>query len=208
QLLATMESDDPAWSMASIRDLDDNSLAPYVANEQIRPGVTVMAVERGRVVILNQGRREFISLGAEPPKPAPAAPKAEAKQPAAKPDKSVAIDGAEQAIDCSTENSCTIERKFVEKLLANPRELMTQARMYPVNRDGEAAGFRVSGVKNGSLATMIGLKNGDVISEINGQKLGTIDDATNMYLKLRRASHLSVVAVRGGAVVTKEISIK
>ncbi|WP_181198137.1 type II secretion system protein GspC [Enhygromyxa salina] len=209
QLLATMESDDPAWSMATIRDLDNNSLGPYTANEQIRPGVTILAVERGRVVLLNQGQREYITLGAEPPKPAPTkkAPTKKATT-SAKRGKTVALAGAEQAIDCSSENACTVDRKFVDQLIKNPQQLMTQARMYPVTKDGETAGFRVSGVRTGSLATMIGLKNGDVVSEINGSKLGTIDDALAMYQKLRRASHLSVTVERGGAVITKEISIK
>ncbi|KIG14870.1 General secretion pathway protein C [Enhygromyxa salina] len=208
QLLATMESDDPTWSMATIRDLDSNSLGPYTANDQVRPGVTILAVERGRVVLLNQGRREFISLGDEPPPPAPIKPAAPA--PTAKPNgrSSVALDGAEQAIDCANENSCTVDRKFVDQLMKNPQQLMTQARMYPVTQDGETHGFRVSGVRKGSLATMIGLENGDVVSEINGSKLGTIDDALAMYQKLRRANHLSVTVQRGGAVITKEISIK
>jgi type II secretion system protein C len=210
RLLATMESDDPTWSMATIQDVETNRLGPYTANEQVRPGVTILAVERGRVVLLNQGRREFINLGAEPPKPG-ATP--QASKPAAatkgKPSgKSVAIEGADQAIDCANENSCTVDRAFVEKLMADPRQLMSQARMFPVTKDGETQGFRVSGIKSGSLATMLGLKNGDVVSEINGAKLGTIDDALAMYQKLRRANHLSVTVERGGAVINKEISIK
>lgn len=210
RLLATMESDDPTWSMATIQDVETNRLGPFSANEQVRPGVTILAVERGRVVLLNQGRREFISLGAEPPKPS-ATPKASkpAAEPKGKPSgKSVAIEGAEQAIDCANENSCTVDRAFVEKLMANPRQLMSQAKMFPVTKDGETQGFRVSGIRSGSLATMLGLKNGDVVSEINGAKLGTIDDALAMYQKLRRASHLSVTVERGGAVINKEISIK
>jgi general secretion pathway protein C len=208
QLLATMESDDPTWSMATIHDVETNALGPFTANEQIRPGVTIFAVERGRVVLLNQGRREYILLGAEPPKPSAqpaAAPQVEA---APRPGNAVAIDGADKAIDCANENSCTVDRAFVDKLMADPRQLMSQARMFPVTKDGETAGFRVSGIRGGSLATMIGLKNGDVVSEINGAKLGTIDDAMAMYQKLRRASHLSVTVERGGAVINKEISIK
>jgi general secretion pathway protein C len=209
KLVATMESDDPTWSMATIQDIETHSLGPYSANEAVRPGVTILAVERGRVVLLNQGRREFISLGAEPPKPSPSAkPSTPATRPRTKPGKSVAIDGADQAIDCANENSCTVDRAFVEKLMSDPRQLMSQARMFPVTKDGETAGFRVSGIKSGSLATMLGLENGDVVSEINGAKLGTIDDALAMYQKLRRASHLSVTVERGGAVINKEISIK
>ena len=209
QLLATMESDDPQWSMATIRDTETNSLGPFSPTEQIRPGVTVLAVERGRVVLLNQGQREYIALGAEPPPPAAAKPEpAKPKSKRTSRGKSVAIDGADQAIDCSSENSCTVDRAFIEKVVANPRQLMSQARMAPVTRDGEAAGFRVSGVRKGSLATMLGLKNGDIVSEINGQKLRGMDEAFAMYQKLRRASHLSVVVERGGAVITKEISIK
>jgi general secretion pathway protein C len=208
QLLATMESDDPAWSMATIRDLDNNMLGPYTANEQLRPGVTILAVERGRVIILNQGRREFIALGVTPPpapvvKPTPAKPKSESK-----PGSSVAIEGAEQAINCSSEHACTDDRKIVEQLMQSPQQLMTQARMFPVTKDGETAGFRVSGVRKGSLATMLGLENGDVVSEVNGNKLASIDDALAMVQKLRRANHLSVTVERGGAVITKEISIK
>jgi type II secretion system protein C len=209
RLLATMESDDPTWSMATLHDVETNRLGPFTANEQVRPGVTVLAVERGRVVLLNQGRREFINLGTEPPKPsAQTSPTTPAAEPQSKPGKTVAIEGAEQAIDCANENSCTVDRAFVEKLMANPTQLMTQARMFPVTKDGETQGFRVSGIKSGSLATLIGLKNGDVVSEINGAKLGTIDDALAMYQKLRRASHLSVTVERGGAVINKEISIK
>lgn len=211
RLLATMESDDPTWSMATIQDVETNRLGPYSANEQVRPGVTILAVERGRVVLLNQGRREFISLGAEPPKPSPQA-KAAASKPAPAPKQparnSVAIAGAEQAIDCANENSCTVDRAFVEKLMANPNQLINQARMFPVTKDGETQGFRVSGIRPGSLATLLGLKNGDVVSEINGSKLGTIDDALAMYQKLRRANHLSVTVERGGAVISKQIAIK
>jgi type II secretion system protein C len=207
QLLATMESDDPLWSMATIRDLDNNSLAPYTANEQIRPGVTLLAVERGRVVLLNQGRREFVEIGAAPPPPpAPAPTKTKTEE--GKPDSKIAIEGAEEAIDCTDENNCTVDRAFVDQLLAKPQQLMTQARMAPVAKDGETAGFRVSGIKSGSLAKMIGLKNGDVVSEINGQRLGNIDDALAMYQKLRNANHLSVTVERGGALIKKEISIK
>lgn len=209
-LLATMESDDPMWSMATIHDVESHRVGPYTANEQVRPGVTILAVERGRVVLLNQGRREFISLGAEPAKPAATQPAA--AQPAAergaRPGASVGIEGADKAISCASENSCTVERAFVEKLMANPNQLMSQARMFPVTKDGETQGFRVSGIRNGSLAMLLGLKNGDVVSEINGAKLGTIDDALAMYQKLRRANHLSVTVERGGAVINKEISIK
>lgn len=205
RLLATMESDDPMWSMATIQDLDNNALGPFATNDQLRPGVTILSVERGRVVLLNQGRREYIMMGGEAPKVTPRPTLASTPKPtpqSAPRGKSIEIDGAAQAINCSGSN-CTVDRSFVEQLLKNPAQLMTQARMSPV--DG---GFKVSRVRSGSLATMIGLENGDVLREINGNKLGDMDAAIGLYNKLRRASHLSVVIERGGAVITKDISIK
>ncbi|HVI00062.1 MAG TPA: type II secretion system protein GspC [Enhygromyxa sp.] len=209
-LLATMESDDPLYSMATILQTDTNVLAPYSPNDMIRAGVVVQRVERGRVVFRNGAQMEYIELGGVPPPvTAAAAPVAplEEENPREKSDRE--IEGAAEAISCDAEfTSCTVDKAFVEKLLSNPAQLTRQARIVPAVRDGETKGYKFYGIRPGSLPKLLGMKNGDLLTSVNGHQLESLDQAMDLYTKLRRASHLSVTIERQGEVVQKEIDIK
>src|SRR5690606_27611994 len=124
------------------------------------------------------------------------------------PPSSTAIPGAEDAINCPTENNCVVERKFVEQLMANPAMLAKQARIVPSQRNGETQGFKFYGIRRDSLPRMLGLKNGDMLTSVNGEELKSVDQAMGLALKLRRASNLSVTLVRKGETITKEIQIQ
>lgn len=63
------------------------------------------------------------------------------------------------------------------------------------------------GIRRGTLPKLLGLENGDMITEINGQSLTSIDKVMSKYTKLRRASRLEVEIVRRGKSMTKEIQI-
>jgi type II secretion system protein C len=208
-LLATMESDDPEYSMATILHTDSNVLAPYAVNDTIRAGVTVTQVARGRVVLRNGAQLEYLDIGIAPPPPSATAP-----VPAAVPlpegeENSREIEGAAESISCDGEmNSCTVDRAFVEKLLANPAQLAKQARIVPAVRDGETKGYKFYGIRPGSLPKLLGIKNGDLLTSVNGHQLESLDQAMDLYNKLRRASHLSVTIERKGQLVQKEIDIK
>ncbi|MFO7564671.1 MAG: type II secretion system protein GspC [Enhygromyxa sp.] len=208
QLLATMESTDPAYSMATILQTDINVLAPYGVNDTIRAGVVVQRVDRGRVVFRNGAQMEYIELGGMPPPPAAAAPTKVIEE--AKPQKNDReIDGAAESINCDADfKSCTVDKAFVEKLLANPAQLTRQARIVPAVRDGETKGYKFYGIRPGSLPRLLGMKNGDLLTSVNGHQLESLDQAMDLYTKLRRASHLSVTIERQGETVQKEIDIK
>ena len=209
-LLATMESDDPLYSMATILHTDTNTLAPYSPNDTVLAGVVVSRVERGRVVFRNGNQMEYIELGAAPP-PAttsPVKPTVPAN-PEASQANSREIEGAEEAIQCDAEfSSCTVDKAFVEKLLANPAQLTKQARIVPAVRDGQTKGYKFYGIRPGSLPKLLGMKNGDLLTSVNGHNIESLDQAMDLYNKLRRASHLSVVLERKGEQVQKEIDIK
>ncbi len=207
-LLATMESDDPAYSMATIHQTDTNVLAPYSPNDSIRTGVVLQRVERGRVVFRNGAQMEFIEIGGTPP-PVAAAPEPKPTQERERKKNDRAIEGASEAISCDADfKSCTVDKAFVEKLLANPAQLTRQARIVPAVRDGETKGYKFYGIRPGTLPKLLGLKNGDLLTSVNGHQLESLDQAMDLYNKLRRASHLSVTIERRGETVQKEIDIK
>ncbi len=212
RLLATMESSDPKFSQATIREEENGGVSPYWPGDVVSPGVLVMSVERGIVHLRNGPSLEYLMVGDEPPKqPKKKAKKDDKKKKDTKPKKKNdrSIPGAEEAISCDASgNHCTVERSFVEQILQNPMALAKQARVIPSIKDGEPQGFKFYGIRKGSLPRLLNLKNGDLLTNVNGTELKTMDQAMGLYTKLRNASHLSVTIDRKGKTVTKEIDIK
>jgi type II secretion system protein C len=209
RLVATMESSDPKFSYATLRDEETGGAGPFWPGDNLRPTAVLVSVERSMIHLRNGGALEFIELGVEPPKGAVkpiASPTKKPDEDAPKP--AGAIEGAENAIKCESENSCTIERAWLEGVLSNPAALTRQARVMPSLKDGETRGFKFYGIKPGSLPKLLNIKNGDLITSVNGTDLKSMDGAMSLYAKLRRANNLSVTIERKGETITKEITIQ
>ncbi|MEZ4384001.1 MAG: type II secretion system protein GspC [Nannocystaceae bacterium] len=206
KLVVTMQSSIAKNSQATIFDTESGSVGPYWPGDQVRPGVYLVGVERGLIHLQNNASLEYLELGAEIAPPKKKAKKTEKKE-EEKPKKGE-IPGAEDAIKCDGETSCTIERAFVEQILSNPASLAKQARVVPSVVDGETRGFKFYGIRSGSLPKLLGLKNGDMITSVNGKDLKSMDDAMALYTKLRNAPNLSVTIDRKGKQMNKEITIK
>lgn len=197
-LLATMEATAPGISVATIRSMgtDTSFTGLYEEGDEVVDDIELQAVRNGIVYLLVEDHIEFLQVGvvAEPPKTPTARPTP--KDSNAKPSKKKwELEGAEDAIKCSSNNVCTVDRAFMEKLLANPTQLLTQGKAMPYDSRG-LKGFRLSRVRKGTIPRMLGLRTGDVITEVNGQPLGSIDGAMKLYTKLRRASHLQFEVIR------------
>jgi type II secretion system protein C len=211
QLMATMEAFPSEHSLATVYDAENHVTGLYGLNDAIRPGVLVLGVDAGVVHIRNNSALEYIQLGeqiavAEVPA-AEGEPKKE-EEGEEKPKSDSAIEGAEDAINCPSENLCIVERAFVESLMSNPAALAKQARIVPSQKDGETQGFKFYGIRRGSLPKLLGLKNGDMLTEVNGEEIKSVDQAMSLAMKLRRATNLSVTLVRKGQPMTKEIQIQ
>ncbi len=207
KLQATMEASDPLLSLATIEDVQHQTVGVYGVDDVIRSGVVVVGVDQGMVHLRNQAALEYVELGGavpEPPAPTEDKKTDEKKEDAPKDDR--AIPGADEAINCPSENLCIVERTFVEQLIANPMQLAKQARIVPA-KDGEV-GFKFYGIRKGSLPKLLGLKNGDKLIAVNGEELTGIDQAMGLYTKLRRASNLQVTIERKGKSINKEIQIQ
>lgn len=202
ELQATMESENPASSLATIYDTERNIVGIYGRGDEIRPGVTLVSVDLG-VVQLHRGTGyERLEVGVSPePAEKPKAKEEEAK-PAGKKTDAPATD---TRIDCANDEHCTVERELVEEVLANPAKLASQA---PRVMPAPSGGYKVSGVKKGSLIAQLGVKSGDTILAVNGEALGGIDEMMGLVTKLRRASNLSVTIDRKGKSIERNIEIR
>lgn len=72
------------------------------------------------------------------------------------------------AVRCIEPGRCVIDRGFFMLLRDNPSLLARQARILPSIRDGQPRGLKFYGVRPGSLPGLLGLKNGDLLTAVNG----------------------------------------
>jgi general secretion pathway protein C len=199
RLQATMEAENPAQSLATIYDVERNIVGIYGRGDVIRPGVILASVDLGAVQLQRGTGFERLELGAvvEPPAPPPTEGKA-------KPAKDDAP-AESTAISCATDDNCTVERAFVEEVLANPAKLASQA---PRISPAPGGGYKVSGVKKNSFVSQLGVKSGDVILAVNGESLVGLDQVMGLVTKLSRATNISVTIERKGKPIEKQIEIR
>jgi len=210
RLVATMESSDPKFSWATLRDEETGGAGPYWPGDKIYAGAVLVSVERRMVHVRHGSQLEYIELGVEPPKGVakPVAEKTAKKTDDEPKPSGNMIEGARDAIKCETENACTIDRAWLEGVLSNPASLTKQARMMPSVKDGETRGFKFYGIRPDSLPKLLNIKNGDLITAVNGTELKSMDGAMSLYAKLRRASNLQITIERKGETITKELTIQ
>jgi hypothetical protein len=110
-------------------------------------------------------------------------------------------------ITCAEEGVCIIKRSVFDTLAGDPSSLPKQARIVPATKDGVTLGFKLYGVRPGSVPKLIGIKNGDLITAINGKPMRSIDDMLALTTTLRKAKKIDLVGERKGEPLTITITI-
>ena len=85
-----------------------------------------------------------------------------------------------------------VQETELNEALENLPLLLTQARAVPFYKDGQAVGFRLFAIKSGSMYEKIGLKNGDILKNINGNSLGDVSQAMKLFEQLREERNLTL----------------
>lgn len=195
QLLATVIANRAEWSIATLRDLNQNIDDVYMIDDKFM-GAQVLEIQQLRVILLNDGHREFLDLSAPTavaivPKPTDALPSATG-----------------EGIKKLDEHHYNIERSTVNNALTNLNDLAMQARIVPSFKNGQANGFKLFSIRPDSLYSKIGIQNGDVIQGINGLDINSPDKALEAYGKLKSANALDLKVERNGQSVNYHYAIQ
>lgn len=205
KLLGTLMSAVPEWSIATIQDVVTLKAETYMVGDDLQTA-KVLEIERERVIVLNNNRREFIDntagdgTGAPPPVVAMVATPVNNAPPP-----STALGAGVKQV---SENEYEIPRNEIDKTLSNLNDVAMQARIVPAFKDGQAQGFKLFSIRPDSIYTKIGVQNGDVIKRINGYDLNSPEKALEIYTKLKEASRIDIEIERNGANVRKTYSIR
>lgn len=197
QVLATMEALDPERSLATIYDPVRGTWAAAIG-DTLAPGVLVAAIGPGQITYSRGTATGVLKVGQQPaPAPEPSAVSPNVPTPPT----SSAPDPLADRVNCQEGKRCTIERSLIQDVMSNPAQL-GGIRAFP-----SGGGFKIAGVRRGTLLHQLGLRNGDVLTGVGGKPLASIDDALSLLPLLRSASNVEVTLSRKGKPITHEIEI-
>ena len=91
-----------------------------------------------------------------------------------------------------------IDRGMLDEQLQDLSALGSQARVVPNYRNGKYEGFKLVGVRPGSLYRAIGVRSGDVIKSVNGKPIDSPNKALDLFEKLKGSSNISLDIERRG----------
>ena len=110
----------------------------------------------------------------------------------------------ETGIAVHGDNKFKIKKSLRDEVLGNIDEMLMQARAIPIkNPDGTLA-FRMQEIVPGSTYTKLNIKDGDIITEINGKKFTNINEVMSLFGEIRERDHYKIKLFRNGAERTLE----
>lgn len=190
QLIGTVVLKDELKSIAAIEDKTQNMVFPVRVEDSIDGRIRITKIEHLRVYFINEqsGHLEYIEIVEDvaglPELRTSVAPKQNA--------------GGDEGITTRGENQFDIERATVDKALGNINEILTQARAIPNFENGIPNGYKLIQIVPGSIYEKLGLKNGDVVTRINGDPITDPAKAIQMFGELKSMTHLELSVKRGG----------
>lgn len=101
-----------------------------------------------------------------------------------------------------------VDRRQVEEVIENPKNLMTDARLLPVIRDGRQEGFRLREVKKNGIYHSLGLRNNDILLSVNEFPITDPEAALKAFTALRGADEIVLDIKRNGRKKTLKYLIR
>jgi len=210
KLLATLASGESSWASFE----DTGSRQHYVARVNAPVcrasqfvacsygGVILQRVERCRVVLQNQGRREELVLeGAAACKEGGVGvARASAPPPAVARGR-----GVRAQVERLAENRFAVPREEVESAAQNPAALYSQARILPRYAEGKMIGVQLNAIRPGSLFAQVGIQDGDTVTQVNGVTVATPEDGQRLLQEFSEGGELRVT-VQGRDGQVRELS--
>ena len=106
------------------------------------------------------------------------------------------------------EGTISLKRSLVNDALKNINQIMSEVRIEPVFKDGKPDGVMLANIEPSSILKKMGLRIGDVITGINGQKIDSMDNALAFYESLSSGEKMSLQLKRRGRPTTMDFIIE
>jgi type II secretion system protein C len=190
KLWGTIAADDPALSWASVEETGKRGVISAVRVGDKIQSATIVEIERRRVVLLENDSRRSLTLDDD-----------EAAMSFANKAKRIKPPTRATTTRASRRKSAKEARKAkAEKAktpVGNPSNLYSQARIVPEidEETNLVTGLKLNAIQAGSAFEKAGMKNGEVITEIDGVLVRDLGDSTKIMSALTDPDEVAIVTV-------------
>ena len=101
-----------------------------------------------------------------------------------------------------------LQGEQIQKAMENLGQLMEQANLRPHIVDGQADGISITGIKPNAIFRKMRLRNGDVITGVNGASIESVEDAVKVVEQLSSGSNIQLQIKRRGREQTLDYTIE
>jgi general secretion pathway protein C len=190
QLVGTIVHVNPARSVATIQLKSKNDQVAVRVEGEIPDGLAVVTkIKRNRLEFRNNssGQLEYVEIADDAKLQFNAGSKTSSPKQVGE-------------VLQKSETDFELKQADITRLTSNLPELLQQARAVPVmGAGGQVEGFNLVDIQPGSIYEKLGLKKGDVIKSVNGEKVDSPGKAMDMYNALRSGSSSIQIGIgRGG----------
>lgn len=209
ELLATF-TDPKSITIAVIKNIDNNKIDSYSGGQVVEiidsEKVKLINVGQCKAVInrMTQGRETIKckELGKTVSSKTSVQPRIQ-KSNKNRTIKNKNTKNLERDIQKVGQNEFVIEKKFFDEVLDDPTSILDQARVIP-----QEDGLRFFGIRSSSIFFKLGIRNGDIMHEINDVEMNDIEKALSVFEDLRSESDFSINLTRGGRKITYEYTVE
>jgi general secretion pathway protein C len=107
-------------------------------------------------------------------------------------------------VPSGTPNNFTFSRGELTQSLQDPKQLTNLGKLSPAT----GGGMLLEDVPPGSLAERLGLTQGDVVRQVNGQAVNTMADLSKLYAQFATTAQITLDGSRGGKPLNLSYSVQ
>jgi general secretion pathway protein C len=214
RLWGTIAAASPALAWASVEDLDARESNTVKVGDKIK-SATVVGIERKRVVLLEGGKRRSLTLDEEEVASAPtrtssigrpsrstrSARSARSARARARARSTTSLAEARaarekrQGIRQVGEDHFEVGRSDIQDAINDPSSLISQARIVPSidEETGEMNGIQISGIEPGSVFEQVGIREGEVITEVGGVPIQDVGQSAQILGSIADQSEVAII---------------
>ena len=185
-------------SFAYIEDTKEKKQKLFKIGDMIQENVKLSMIMKDRVVLSVSGKEENLLLQER---------SAGSTATASRSSSSSASRTTSSSSTRRSTVSISLSRSQVNNALENLTELAGQINIQPYSEDG-TEGLKLSSIKPNSIFRRMGLRNGDVLTAVDGSQLTSVDQAYKLYEDLKSSDTASVDILRNGRERTYQYRIR